>query len=239
MILAIDSGNTYTKIGFFDEGKLIKIIQISATDDINRELDNISFDGLVVSSVHLKIDDIVTSMQDRQILIVNNTIPLPFKVAYKTPGTLGSDRLAVVAGAIDHFPHSNLLIIQTGTCITYDFIDEDGNFQGGGISPGIEMRFKSLNKYTENLPLVSFDENYKLVGKSTEESIQTGVILGCISEIQGIIDRYNQNYRGLKVVITGGFTKFFETKLKDRIFAVPNLVLWGLYSIYAYNNSKG
>jgi type III pantothenate kinase len=238
MLLAVDSGNSLTKIGLFDEGKLIKIIQISAIDNIAQDLGTLNFDELIISTVNISRKSFQKTFSGNPIFFPDHNSILPFRLQYKTPETLGSDRLAAVAGAIKHHTDTNILVIQTGTCITYDLIDTDNVYQGGGISPGLEMRFKALEKFTGNLPLISFKENPGLIGRSTEEAIQSGVINGIIAEIQGIIDRYNENFEDLKVVITGGFANFFESKLKGSIFAIPNLVLWGLYSIYAINKSK-
>jgi type III pantothenate kinase len=151
--------------------------------------------------------------------------------------TRGGDRIALAAGALEKFGKRNTLIIGTGTCITYDFLNEKGHYLGGGISPGIDIRFRSLHQFTQNLPLVKFGADTELIGDTTENSIRSGVVYGIISEINGIISSYREKYPDLHVVLSGGNVKFFESTLKDRIFAIPNLVLLGLYSIFLYNES--
>jgi type III pantothenate kinase len=136
------------------------------------------------------------------------------------------------------FPDNNVLIIQTGTCITYEFVSGEGEYSGGSISPGIDMRLKSMNTFTAKLPLVKKQEIDYLIGKTTKESILSGVINGCIAEIDGIIDQYRKKFSELKVVAGGGDIFFFDKKLKNRIFATENLVLKGLNEILKFNNAK-
>jgi type III pantothenate kinase len=154
---------------------------------------------------------------------------------YATPTTLGVDRIAGVCGAKHMSPKTNVLVIDAGTCITYDFLDRDGNFLGGGISPGLMMRFNAVHNFTARLPLVPLVEIAPLIGDSTETCIQSGVINGLIEELGGIISLYRQKFEGLAVILSGGDARFFENKLKGSIFAVPELVLSGLNSILIHN----
>jgi type III pantothenate kinase len=131
--------------------------------------------------------------------------------------------------------HRTHWVIDTGTCITYDFLTGDGNFLGGAISPGLMMRFQAVHTFTSRLPLVSPVDNTELIGDSTESCIQSGIINGLVEELNGIIKRYQEKFEGLKVILCGGDTRFFENKLKGTIFAVPELVLSGLNSILIYN----
>jgi type III pantothenate kinase len=171
-------------------------------------------------------------------IFLNAGTPIPIKNQYKTPETLGNDRLANAVGATIIFPEKNVLIIDMGTCIKYDFIDKNKNYHGGAISPGLEMRFKSLDKFTDQLPLIEPSENFSLTGRSTEESILSGVQNGIIFEINGMIDQYKKKHDELKVIITGGDHAFFANHLKSSIFAAPNLTLQGLNEILEYNVRK-
>ena len=146
---------------------------------------------------------------------LNSTFNYPFKLQYKTPLTLGNDRLALASAASLLYPKSNKIIIDVGTCITIDFIDCNDNFFGGSISPGIDMRYKSLNNYTANLPLLEISNKFSFPGDSTETSIHTGVIGGVCNEINGFIDNINSKYDDVKVILTGGNAKFFVKNIKN------------------------
>lgn len=235
MILAIDSGNTASKIGIITDGKLDKIIEKKSYSDLILTLKSLNPEQIVLGTVKFPADHFQRDLPDISLFNITHQTPLPFKLFYKTPQTLGIDRIAATAGAWEYFPAANLLIIDTGTCITYDFISGDGHYQGGGISPGPELRFRSLHEFTTGLPLVEFRENAELIGNSTENSIASGIINGTVAEIEGIIERYRLEYPDIKTVLCGGYAKFFETKLKDPIFAIPDLVLLGLFSIFRYN----
>jgi len=160
---------------------------------------------------------------------------LPVHIAYKTPQTLGADRRASVVGANFLYKNRNNLIVDLGTCITYDLIDYVGTYHGGGISPGVEMRLKAMHKFTSKLPVVSAKGSPELIGKTTKECMASGAINGTIAELDGIISQYKQFFEDLNIIFCGGGAIFFETKIKDHIFAVPNLVLVGLNQILRYN----
>jgi type III pantothenate kinase len=136
---------------------------------------------------------------------------------------------------LDLFPKANCLVVDAGTCITCEFIDSQGKYWGGAISPGLSMRFKAMNTFTARLPLVEPVDNPPLIGDSTVSSMQSGVIHGVVDELDGAIKRYSEKFDDLKVILTGGDCRFFENKLKASIFAVPELVLRGLNSILLYN----
>ena len=236
MVLVIDSGNTYTKIGQFDNGKLSKIYQNESITDILQTIRKLNPDKIVAGSVNFSIGILQEHITDIPVYSIDSKTPVSFNLNYKTPGTLGVDRKAVIAYAWEQNPDENILVIDAGSCITYDFIDKHGIYQGGGISPGLEMRFKALNEYTANLPEVSFEENAQLIGDSTRNSILSGVVNGCIAEINGIIEQYEQKFDNLTIFMSGGSAIFFESKIKRSIFAIPNMGLLGLFCIYEYNN---
>ena len=156
---------------------------------------------------------------------------LCFLNLYKTPKTLGSDRIALAVGAESLFPNKNCLIIGTGTCITTDFLDENKCYQGGSISPGLTLRLQSLHTFTDMLPLIEHKKDifeYELLGKSTKGSIESGVFNGAFAEIDGTIYRYKQNYKDLTIILTGGDQEIFAKNLKSSIFANSNIQAIGL-----------
>ncbi|HCY00229.1 MAG TPA: pantothenate kinase, partial [Bacteroidales bacterium] len=169
------------------------------------------------------------------ILHFSSEVSIPLKNRYKTPATLGTDRLALAVAASSIYPNSNLLIIDSGSAITYDIVTEHGEYIGGAISPGIEMRFKALNAYTVKLPLLAIDNNFPLIGTTTKESMLSGVLNGALNEVDGYIQDVSKDYSTLKVVFTGGNANFFDKKLKNTIFVHPNLLIFGLNRILNYN----
>jgi len=238
LILVIDSGNTYTKIGQFDNGKLIKIHQKESYKEIGKVLTRFRPEEIILGSVNFSTQELEKETSGIPIYTINHNTPVPFNIKYKTPETLGVDRLAAVAAAWDQFTNKNILVIDAGTCITYDFIHKNGVYLGGGISPGIDIRLKSLHDFTANLPFVNFDDEVQLIGDSTRNSILSGVVNGTIAEIEGIISKYLAEYEDLTIFMSGGSSIFFESKIKHSIFAFPNMVLLGLYNIYEFNVRK-
>jgi len=238
LVLIIDSGNTFTKLGLFNNGKLNKIYQNESIGEIIQTVNRVKPVKVVIGSVNFSIENLRKGITEVPIYSIDAETPLPFKLDYKTPATLGIDRKAVIAYAWEQNPNNNILVIDAGTCITYDFIRKDGIYLGGGISPGLEMKFKALHAYTANLPEVSFEENTPVIGDSTKSSILSGVVNGTIAEINGIIEQYEEKFRDLTIFMSGGASIFFESKIKRSIFAIPNMVLLGLLSIYEYNNRK-
>lgn len=171
-------------------------------------------------------------------LEMSHRLRLPLKNRYRTPETLGKDRLAAAAGAVRLYPGQALLIIGLGTCITYDFVSARVAYRGGSISPGLDMRLQAMHHFTEKLPLVKFDPEVMLTGDSTTTALQSGAVWGMTSELQGMIDRYHKKYKNLKVILAGGGADFFKKRLKKPIFAHPNLVLLGLNEVLTLNVSE-
>ena len=160
---------------------------------------------------------------------------VPFKNNYETPKTLGVDRIALAAAATKKYPQRNVLIIDAGTCITFDFINKKNEYLGGAISLGIAMRYKALHDYTSKLPLLEMHEVSNFIGTNTNASIHSGVVNGVLNEIEGVIKQYQKKYRDLTIVLTGGDTYFLAKQLKSGIFAHPNFVLEGLHTVLTYN----
>jgi type III pantothenate kinase len=167
---------------------------------------------------------------------LNHLSKIPVTTPVGKPQDIGADRLALMVAAVDLFPNKNNLVIGLGSAITYNFINKYHEFLGGGISPGMEMRFKSLKLFTAKLPLVEKDWNLPLIGYDTRTNILSGVILGMAKEIDGMIDAYGEKYGNFNVVLTGGDAPYFVYHLKNRIFADPDLIFRGLLAISEYNN---
>lgn len=238
MNLVVDYGNSSAKVAIFDQHALVEKHTFTVTEELKKFLQNSDANNLIVSSVNTDANQIINwAVRADQKFILSPTLPLPITLLYSTPHTLGVDRIAGSCGALQLFPGYNSLVIDTGTCITYDFTDTKGNYHGGGISPGLMMRFKAVHTFTARLPLVNPTEHPELVGNNTETSIQSGVIHGMTVEIDGIIGLYRNKYPDLKVILCGGDAPFFENKLKDSIFASPDLVLFGLNSVLIHNVS--
>jgi type III pantothenate kinase len=239
--LIIDIGNTFVKIAVFQNVELIfqETTHKLTLQKIQELEENYQFRNVIISSVAELPAGIREFLEAQYSLIeLDQYTPVPIINLYKSPDTLGKDRLAAVVAATWLHPAQNCLVIDAGTCITFDLIDKDKKYHGGSISPGMQLRFKALNTFTSRLPLVTHRNFKGLVGTTTEESIQSGVINGIVFEMNGIIDRYKADFRSLKVLLTGGDMNFFAEKLKNGIFAVPNLVLIGLNEILNYNFEK-
>jgi type III pantothenate kinase len=242
MNLAIDIGNTRVKAAVFEGDKLTelfvfdkKIIISQIRKIIKKHPISLGIMSNVGSVSAKKMAQLKKSFD---FMVVSASLKVPFTNLYKTPKTLGVDRIALVAGAVKQFPNKNVLIIDAGTCITFDFIDSKASYLGGAISPGINMRFKALNKFTANLPLITTLQLDDFIGKNTEESIISGVLNGVQNEINGIIEAYREKYFHLTVVLTGGDTNFLSKQLKSSIFANQNFLLQGLNEILKFNQHK-
>lgn len=239
MNLVIDQGNTSIKYGIFNEDKLINSKKIGSVDPvwINNIILKYPIHQFIFSSVKNEGNDLFKQIKQfiPNGLLVDANTPLPFKNCYKTPQTLGRDRIAAVAGAIDTFPNSPILVIDAGTAITFEFISPKQEYLGGNISPGLSLRFKSLNTYTSQLPLLGQSDIYSLIGNSTNDAIISGVQNSIIFEIDSYINLFNQQFNDIKTIITGGDAEFFAGKLKNPIFVDLNLVLKGLNRILTHN----
>lgn len=234
---AIDIGNTGTKYGIFEQGALVEQGYFEGQEHLPPSLVNQTFAHAIVASVAADAH----SIQERllvsgKLLTLTPQAALPVSNLYKTPQTLGADRIAAVVGANYLFPGRNCLIFDAGTCITHDFVDAQAQYHGGGIAPGLHMKFRALHTFTKRLPLVEqINPDTKLTGQSTEESIQSGVLSGSVAELNGLIQAYTEKAPDLVVILCGGDAGFFESKLKGRIFVIPELVLIGLHRILTHN----
>ncbi|MFV8378875.1 type III pantothenate kinase [Flavobacterium sp. LB3R33] len=239
MILVIDVGNTRIKAAVFEDATLFEIFVFSKIE-LQKNIKNIlkkfkKITDLIVSSVG--------DVEKQSFLVYNNILkvhflshedPFPFQNCYATPKTLGIDRMVLAAGATLQFPNQNRLVIDAGTCVTYDFIDEENNYLGGAISPGLRLRYESLHNFTAKLPLLSLESPKDFIGTSTSESIHSGVVNGFVYEIDGFIDEYKARYSNFIIILTGGDTDFLAKRLKNTIFANSNFLLESLNQTFQY-----
>ncbi len=241
MNVVIDQGNTLIKCGVFEGDDLCELWTWGNEHEAIDGLIQMDKGNFIVSSVSGNPKEIKTILGQagNKVLILDSTTKLPISNRYKSPATLGMDRVAAVCGAKTHFPDKHCLVIDFGTCITYDFIDRDNNYLGGAITPGLQMRFKAMNFYTESLPFVGeLPSVIPTIGQTTHESMVAGVVLGILGEIEKFCAIYKEEYENLKVIFCGGDANRFETMTKDPTFAAPNLVLVGLNRILTYNNEE-
>ena len=241
MNLVVDIGNNFFKIGIFENSNLVFSF-FEKNDKIDVEIEKIignysKITSALISNVSsIEINDILNKLNIK-IYELDSTFIFPFKLNYKTPESLGNDRLALAAAATILFPNSNNLVIDAGTCITIDFIDNNNHFIGGSISPGVKMRYDSLNHYTANLPLLKNENNFNYPGDSTNASIHAGIIGGVSNEINGFIKQINSRNDKVNVILTGGDAKILSKTLKITIFANQNFILEGLNSILNLNKN--
>ena len=238
--LVIDIGNTLQKLAVFEDKSLLlkETFQGLGSEKLKNFIEQYGpFRGIIQSTVVVHKRDMVEVLAKAgKFIPLSFQTPIPFNNKYKTPATLGKDRIAAVAGAFALFPGRNILVIDAGTCITFDILTETGDYLGGAISPGIRMRFKAMHTFTGKLPLIEPGEFTGLIGRSTDESMLSGVYNGILAEIAGIIHLYKEKYHDLLVIMTGGDHEFLHNKLKISIFAAPDLVLLGLNEIFDYND---
>lgn len=239
MNLIIDAGNTKIKWAVFQDSRILEQYEGKIWEDL--ELSGLmkkypDITSCMLSSTRtewLQLEKVL-KLYSVSFFRLNHQMDLPIGMEYKTPETLGLDRIAGAAGAMALYPDQTVLIIDMGTAITFDLLSAEGKFLGGNISPGMEIRFQSLHRYTDNLPLVKYNSQVDLIGSSTEEAIQAGVQNGILYEIESYINTLINKYNGLTVILTGGASEFFVRKLKKTIFVNPNLVLEGLNHILEY-----
>lgn len=241
MNLVIDSGNTRIKFALFDKDRIVD----SGVADSKRFFEELfSFfpiDNVLISNVGKNLDILDIAPEDVRVLELSSELPLPVKIDYETPETLGPDRIAAAVGATAVFPRQNCLVIDVGTCITVDFIDSNSVYHGGAILPGLAMKFNALHTFTEKLPLLEVTNagfQPRLIGKSTAQSILSGVVNGTVLELDGFVNRYRVRFDGLKVLITGGDSDFLEKQLGFDHVQDAELAIAGLNEILKYNEKS-
>ena len=240
MNLIIDIGNTVAKVAVFNLDGSIKDIVYSSNqslDCISKLCTKYSVKQAIVATVidlNAKVIERLNSLP-LDLIWLDHTTPLPITIAYKSPETLGYDRVAAVVEANARFSDKDILVIDAGTALTYDFIDKTGSYYGGNISPGVKMRLQALHKFTNRLPLVDAEGEVMPLGQTTEEAIRSGVVRGVEFEISGYIEEMRTKHPSVLVFLTGGNDFSFDSKLKNSIFADRFLVIKGLNRILNYN----
>ncbi len=243
MNLIIDVGNTLIKIALFDNQTLQekRTCRKNNFSEVLEELEKAfpNIKNVIISSVgNFTREDFSALKSKYPVFVLNQEAKIPFKNEYATPKTLGVDRIALVSAAAIKFPNENVLVIDAGSCITYDFLTVENNYLGGAISPGIKMRFEALHHFTDKLPLLEKKTTNIWIGDSTETSMQIGVIKGITNEIEGYISLYKEKFKNLTVILTGGDADFLRDSLKNDIFADSNFLLEGLNYILEHNKDS-
>ena len=241
MKLIIDIGNTLQKTAVFDKDNMVFFetqaeVSANVLDDIFQQF---QIESAILSSVVNHPPALEEKISKHcSLWVFDHNTPIPIINKYHTPETLGKDRLASVVAANHFFPNQNVLVIDAGTCFKFDFINSRKEYLGGAISPGIQMQFSALHTFTGKLPLIKLSEFDNLIGNTTEKSILSGVINGSVAEIDGVIDKYKEKHPDLIVVFSGGDADYLANKLKNKIFAIQNIVLTGLKLILDHNENQ-
>jgi len=243
MLLAIDIGNTRIKCAVFEQHTIIEYFVF------DKEVADKKFKKILKSHPKIthgitswvgKMEESVIKNLEKAIALekINHQTKVPFQNLYATPTTLGIDRIVLATGATLKFPNQNRLIIDAGTCITYDFVDLNNNYFGGAISLGLSLRLKALHNYTAKLPLLEAAYPQNFIGNSTNEAILSGVVNGISHEINGFITQYSDKYEDLTIILTGGDTIFLAKNIKNTIFANSNFLLESLNELFIYAKNQ-
>ncbi|MBX2902147.1 MAG: type III pantothenate kinase [Chitinophagales bacterium] len=244
MNLVIDIGNTSVKAAIFKQGKIV--VRLHSFAEIKKAIEKEKITCSIISKTGSDnpVEAFLSTQKFRQ-LTFNHHLKLPIVNRYATPETVGTDRLALMCAAHQLFPAQNILCIDTGTCITYNFLTATSEFMGGSIAPGIEMRFKALHHFTANLPLISFQKYMQsfpegkavpLTGNSTESAIMSGVLNGIVTETNGIVAQYAKAHPELAIVVTGNGSNFFSKAIEKENHNLPDLQLQGLNFLIEFNS---
>jgi type III pantothenate kinase len=236
MNLVIDIGNSSIKYALIDADQVIEVKRLDQLEDLARVVEPFYAHQIAICSVHYTTDHIIKNLPHlEKAIFLNKASKMPLSIAYDTPETLGMDRLAAAIGAFDLFPQNALLIIDVGSCITYDLVHAH-TFHGGLISPGIDLRYRAMSEFTANLPLINSREApASYIGKSTYQSMSSGVINGILGEMEYHISQLLLKYSDLKVIMTGGDAHLFESKINSNIFVALEIVLLGLNRVLKDN----
>ncbi len=239
MNFCVDIGNTFCKVGRFEGAKLVEVFPQLQLTDLLPLLEAYKPVHTLLSSVRVLQEDWLLALRQHTFLhVFSSEMPVPIHNHYHTPKTLGLDRVAGVVGAKVLYPNQNCLVIDLGTCITFDLVDAQSNYWGGNIAPGLQMRLKAMHTFTDKLPLLTLEnwqEEKDILGRQTTQALLRGVVHGIAFEVEGYYQQIVKKYTPLSIILSGGDASFFETKVKAPIFAVPFLNLIGLNRILEYN----
>lgn len=245
VILTIDQGNTAVKVSVVDDGKIVDSVRMSAPSLEQTEmlLEKWNIDGVVYCSVaglDVRFAESLRMMLSQPLLVLGHATPLPIKVDYASPRTLGLDRVAAAAGAVSIYGPEAMLVADAGTALTLDVIDGKGAFRGGNISPGIALRFRALHSFTGRLPLVEAEGEVPVFGSDTVSAIRAGAVNGIVAEINSAVSHAVEMYGARRAVLTGGDAEYLLPRLdssETEINIQPDLIAIGLYSIFKYNEN--
>ncbi|MEO6305833.1 MAG: type III pantothenate kinase [Bacteroidia bacterium] len=241
MNFVVDFGNTRIKAAIFDGKELLHSYVFNSTSGLIEGLREVpDFQNCLIGSVTAMHSEFIKALpKGKKVILFETTTPIPLKNLYKSALTLGSDRIAASVGAYSFYPNQNVLTIDAGTCIKYNFVNANNEYLGGAISPGLPMRLKAMKEFTHALPAIEMDKTFSdLIGTNTKDSMLSGALIGAAAEVDGIISRYLLNYANLQVVLTGGDADYLGKQLKNRLFANQNVLLYGLNTILNYNLEK-
>lgn len=237
--LTIDIGNSYTKTAVFDGTELLTTATFErlSEPDIDALFAAYRIDAVCICSVAQSESEVLTLLGARceRVIVLDHTTPMPLTLAYDTPQTLGHDRIAAAIGAVTLYEGRDLLVVDSGTCITSDVITANRRFLGGNISPGLKMRLNAMHRFTARLPEVAVDTPETLIGTNTSAAMLNGAYWGIIHEIEGLFIRLQKQYKLLSIVLAGGSAAYFAKHLSINANVESNLVLIGLNSVLIYN----
>jgi type III pantothenate kinase len=239
MLLAIDVGNSRIKVAVFEKHTLLyqeaftSEIALDKFKNIFKRYPQIT-DSVFSSVGKLPLEASEFLMRASKLMMISSASRFPFQNRYETPKTLGVDRMVLASGVTLRYPQRNRLVIDAGTCITYDFVDQNDDYLGGAISPGLRLRYESLHNYTAKLPLLALDQPKYFIGNSTTEAIHSGVVNGVLNEIDGFVNQFCQQFQDLTIILTGGDADFLAKNIKNTIFANSNFLLESLNLIHQY-----
>ncbi len=243
MVLAIDIGNTRIKAAVFEQSNFVALFSFGNSllkkniSDILHSYPEVT-DLVIASVVNPAVADFGFLDSRIAVSFIDQNSAFPFTNEYQTPQTLGIDRMVLASGAVLRYPGQNRLVIDAGTCITYDFIDAGNVYRGGAISPGLRLRYESLHNFTAKLPLLEREDPKHIIGDSTHDSIHSGVVNGAALEIDGFINSYRSDYPNFIIILTGGDGEFLANRLKNTIFANSNFLVESLNQTFQYQSNK-
>jgi type III pantothenate kinase len=235
VIIALDIGNTRIKGAVFQDYTLSGFFSADI-NNLAHKINSIAPEVVIISNVsHISEEELSFILKENKLFFIKPTLRFPFNIQYQTPHSLGVDRICLIAAAVSRFPGENNLVIDVGTCITYDFVNRANIYLGGAISPGLRMRLKAMHNFTGKLPLLEPEKIEGFVGDSTKNSMLSGVLNGILLEINGFIDLYQSQYGKINIIMTGGDNSFFADKVKCPIFASHDFIFKGMLEIYRFN----
>lgn len=237
--MAIDIGNTRVKTGVFDRNTLVEAHVFAQIDNTSLQsmINDHGVTHVIVASTASEVEAVVLQIPGL-FLRLSSMTPVPIENGYRTPETLGQDRLAGMVAASWIHPESNVLVIDAGTCVTYDFLDTTGKYLGGNIAPGLDMRYKAMHHFTQRLPSVERGSTGTLLGGTTQEALQNGGLMGILMEIAGYIEILKNKYQSVQTLLTGGDAQYLADHLNTGLNVQPHLILIGLNQILQFNVAK-